>query len=128
MHLEEAEQVSIYEDDFYIGTPVFTKNFFGNGTAYYVGTRSNPAFYATFLKNIFTEAGVHPIMETPEGVEAAVRENEKGSVLFLLNHRSDSTEVVINKNYKNLLTGKNYKKGSCIKIEQKDVLILIEEM
>lgn len=128
MHLEEAEQVSIYEDDFYKGTPVFTKNFFGNGTAYYVGTRSNPTFYTTFLKNIFTEAGVHPIMETPEGVEAAVRENEKGSVLFLLNHRSDSTEVVINKNYKNLLTGKNYKKDSCIKIEQKDVLILHEEI
>ena len=38
MHLETAEALAHYTSDFYAGTPVVTKNRFGNGNVYYVGT------------------------------------------------------------------------------------------
>lgn len=125
MHLEGgAKSISVYEKDFYQGTPVLTKNHYGQGTAYYVGTRSNAEFYRHFLKNIFQEAGVEPVMVTPEGVEAAVRENEKGRTLFLLNHAVDSKQVVLDRNYVDLVSKKEYRAGEKLELKGKDVVIL----
>lgn len=125
MHLEGgAESISVYEKDFYRGTPVLTKNHYGQGTAYYVGTRSNAGFYRHFLKNILKEAGVEPVMMTPEGVEAAVRENEKGRALFLLNHAADSKQVVLDRNYVDLVSKKEYCAGEKVELDGKDVVIL----
>lgn len=125
MHLEGgAKSISVYEKDFYQGTPVLTKNHYGKGTAYYVGTRSNAEFYRHFLKNIFQEARVEPVMVTPEGVEAAVRENEKGRTLFLLNHAVDSKQVVLDRNYVDLVSKKEYRAGEKLELKGKDVVIL----
>lgn len=125
MHLEGgAKSISVYEKDFYQGTPVLTKNHYGQGTAYYVGTRSNAEFYRHFLKNIFQEAGVEPVMVAPEGVEAAVRENEKGRTLFLLNHAADSKQVVLDRNYVDLVSKKEYRAGEKLELNGKDVVIL----
>lgn len=125
MHLEGgAESISVYEKDFYQGTPVLTKNHYGQGAAYYVGTRSNAEFYLHFLKDIFKEAGVEPVLETPSGVEASVRENEKGRTLFLLNHTVDSAKVTLDRDYVNLVSKEEYKAGSGLEIEGKGAIIL----
>ena len=89
MHLEGAESVSLYEEDFYRGTPVITKNQFGEGTAWYIGTRSDRRFYHKLLTDIFRETGVESVMQTPDGVEAAERDNENGKFIFLLNHTNE---------------------------------------
>ena len=124
MHLEDAQEVSEYEKDFYRGTPVLTRNHYGNGTAYYVGTRSDAEFYRHFLRNVFQEAGVMPVMDTPDDVEAAVRVNEKGSTLFLLNHGKESKTVVLDRDCRSLCDGKEYKRGERLELEGKEVVIL----
>lgn len=126
MHLEGAESLGDYQADFYQGMPVLTRNAFGKGTAYYVGTRSNAAFYQAFLHDIFAENGVISVMDTPNGVEAAVRENGKGRTLFLLNHNAESAEVILNKGYTDLLNGDVYQVGDRVTMGKKEVLILKE--
>lgn len=103
LHLQGAGCVSTYQKDFYQGTPVITVNTYGKGKAWYVGTRSSRGFYQTFVNDIIREAGIRGVMETPEGVEAAVRETEKGAVLFLLNHNEKEEEVILEKEYRDLL-------------------------
>ena len=118
------EKISSYKEDFYANTPVITKNFFGKGSEYYVGTRSNDEFYAAFLEDVFKEAGVKSVLTTPEGVEASVRRNEKGEVLFLLNHSKDEQEVTLEDNYLDLLDKDRICKGETIKLEKNGVRLL----
>lgn len=95
LHLEGAVQLdeSGYGSDFYQGFPVITENSFGNGKAYYVATATEEAFYRTFLRELCDKKGIVPVMETPEGVEAASRENENGKFIFLLNHTNEEKIV-----------------------------------
>ena len=127
LHLQGAEGLSFYESDFYAGMPVLTRNQFGKGTAYYVATRSEGAFYKEFLGEICEELGVAPVAETPEGVEATLRENEKGSFLFLLNHNDTVAAVVLEKDGTDLLTEKEYKAGDSIALEKYGVAIIYRE-
>ncbi len=124
MHLEGANEISTYEEDFYQGTPVITKNAFGKGNAYYVGTRSNHEFYDIFLKDVFEEAGIKPVMKTPEGVEASVRRNQKGEVLFLLNHSGEEKKVLLEEDYLDLLGKDRLHKGDFVTLTKNDVKLL----
>lgn len=124
MHLEGAESVSLYEEDFYRGTPVITKNQFGEGTAWYIGTRSDRKFYHKLLTDIFRETGVESVMQTPDGVEAAERDNENGKFIFLLNHTNEEKDILMGDNYTEMITGRGIKTGESIRMNSKDVAIL----
>lgn len=97
LHPEGACQVDEvgYESDFYRGCPVLTRNRFGKGRAYYVASSSSEDFYRRFLEDICKEAKVEPVLETPPGVEAASRVNERGTWIFLLNHTEQAQEVFL---------------------------------
>ena len=41
--LEGAQALATYGEDFYEGTPAVTKNAYGKGTVYYVGTQPEAA-------------------------------------------------------------------------------------
>lgn len=125
IHTEGAEALCGYESDFYAGFPVITKHAYGQGIAYYVATASDDAFYKEFLGDICTEAGVEPLLETPELVEVTSRENGKGRYLFLLNHDEKQTKIVLSKKYRDLLTEKIYDKTPLL-LEKKGVAILQE--
>ena len=127
LHLQGAEALSFYESDFYEGMPVLTRNQFGKGTAYYVATRSEEAFYKEFLGEICEELGVAAVAKTPEGVEATLRENENGSFLFLLNHNDTTASVVLEKDGTDLLTEKQYKAGDSIALEKFGAAIICRE-
>lgn len=121
MHQEHAKALSVYEKDFYQNMPVITKNQFGRGYAYYVGTRSDSGFYHKFLEDIFTEPKVAEAMATPEGVEAAIRVAGDREVLFLMNHNEGSEWVVLNHDYSDLLNGEEYRKGDPVEVGAKGV-------
>ena len=95
LHLEGARQIdaSGYGSDFYQGSPVITEHKLGDGKAYYVATATDEAFYRVFLKELCDVKGILPVMDTPEGVEAASRENEKERFIFLLNHTNETKTV-----------------------------------
>lgn len=123
LHLQGASSLSSYESDFYEGMPVLTCNTFGEGKAYYVATRSDEAFYMDFLRRLCGDLEIMPVIHTPENVEATVRENEKGSFLFLLNH-GEKTEVLLEQAGEDLISQKTYAAGEKIVLEKAGVAIL----
>ena len=50
--------------------------------------------------------------------------NEKGEVLFLLNHSKEEQEVVLEDNYLDLLDKDRIRKGETIKLEKNGVRLL----
>lgn len=124
MHLEGAQALANYEEDFYAGTPAVTVNKYGLGKAYYVGTHSDEMFYQTWMRELFAQTGISPIQHTSAGVEAAVRENAGGRYLFLLNHTAEEKTVVLEESYKDLLNGRTYAKQEEIVLEARGVYLL----
>jgi len=93
IHLEGAESLASYTDDFYAGTPAVTRNVFGEGAAYYLGTRPEERYTKSLLDRVYEEAGVRPTAEVPPGVDAVRRKTEDASFLFLLNHSQEAVEI-----------------------------------
>ena len=63
IHLQGAESLASYTDDFYAGTPAVTRNVFGEGAAYYLGTRPEERYTRSLLQRAWEEAGVRPTAE-----------------------------------------------------------------
>ncbi|MGV2806170.1 beta-galactosidase, partial [Clostridium perfringens] len=78
-----------YGSDFYKGTPVLTKNAFGEGQAYYVASSPDSQFLQAFLANLCEEQGVKPLLNTPAGVEVVERVKDGNSYLFIMNHNAE---------------------------------------
>lgn len=124
MHLEGAEALAEYEDDFYKGMPVLARNAYGEGQAYYVGTRSEEGFYQKFMEDICREQQIWPAAKAPEGVEVTKRVRGQEQYLFFLNHGEGSVWVEAPEGGVELLAGKAYRKGARIELKAKDVAIL----
>jgi beta-galactosidase len=105
IHPEGAETLASYTDDFYAGTPAVTRNVFGEGAAYYLGTRPDESYIRSLLQRVCEEAGVRPTAEVPPGVDAVRRKTEAASFLFLLNHNQEAVEVRLPNPGRDLLTG-----------------------
>lgn len=114
LHPEGAEVLASYEEDFYAGMPVLTEHTYGKGTAYYVAARSDAQFYREFAGEIAGRAGLSPVADTPEDVEAAVRENAAERFLFLLNHAKEERQVSAQEAGTELLSGREVKKGEVL--------------
>ncbi|MNU59678.1 Beta-galactosidase BgaA [compost metagenome] len=95
IHAEGAEVLAEYGEDFYKGMPVLTKNAFGLGSAYYVASSPDASFMKGFMKNLCEEKGIAPLLNTPDGVETALRVKGSSSYLFVLNHNPEEAEVEV---------------------------------
>lgn len=124
LHTEGAETLSSYDRDFYAGMPALTRNRFGKGTAYYVATRSNEAFYHRLIGDLCAEAGIAPIMHTREHIKVTERTNENGNFLFILNHGTQSHDIILNRPGTDILTDKEYRAGDDLILAAKDVAII----
>lgn len=124
IHLEGAEAVATYEEDFYQGTPVITKNTYGKGIAYYIGTSSEADFYQDFTDMVCKEKGVKKEADVPEGIEAVRRKTENGEFLFLLNHTEQTIEFNIQEESVDIITNQKFSCGQKVSLEKKDVMIL----
>jgi beta-galactosidase len=124
LHCEGAEELASYQADFYQGMPVVTKNRFGKGTVYYVGTRSNPEFYRTLITDICKEQGISPVLENAHGLEITERENENQKYIFVLNHQKEKPGTIVLPWDATELLGQNvYKKQTEISVKPREVLI-----
>ncbi len=124
LHTEGAEALAFYENDFYAGMPVLTKNAFGSGFGYYVATRSDDAFYREYLGEICREAEIEPVMDAPDGIEVTRRVNENGTFVFLLNHGEEAQVMAVPFAGCDLLSGNRYAAGEMITLAAKGVLII----
>ncbi len=80
------------------GAPAVTRNAYGDGTAWYTGTRLAEPDLARLLGELCQRAGVRPVLgdaaEIGAGLEAVRRRHaDGGSYLFLLNHGGSAVTV-----------------------------------
>jgi beta-galactosidase len=127
LRTESAEVVASYGNDFYQGTPVVTRNRFGAGEAYYLGSEAEERFLSYFYGTILEKHGITPILDAPEKVEVSARYKNGKRILFVLNHRSEAVTVKLDgKCYHNLFNGERIE-GS-LSLGQYDAAILVEQV
>jgi beta-galactosidase len=108
VHLEGAEALASYQGGFYAGTPAVTRHGFGDGVAYYLGTRPEEPYTKLLLERACREVRVEPPLEVPLGVEVVRRRTGEASFLFALNHGAHSAEVRLDGPVRDLLTGSEH--------------------
>jgi beta-galactosidase len=83
-----------------------TRNRFGKGTGYYVGTVvKEESFYDQLMAEVLQSAKVEAPVTPAAGVEASVREGDGKRLLFLVNHTEEKKTVAVPKGKKELLRG-----------------------
>ena len=97
---------------------------FGEGAAYYLGTRPEQRYTRSLLQRVCQEAGVKPTADVPTGVDAVRRKTEDASFLYLLNHNQEAVEVWLPSPGRDLLTGKEH--DSNLVLDPLEVAILKE--
>lgn len=122
INLEGATALAHYTGGFYAGGPALTRHSFGQGTAYYVGTRPTADALDWLLKRACADAGVSPAYAAPEGVEAIRRQDENTALLYLLNHRDQAVTVTLPEPATDLVTGRSV--AGSLRLEPRDVAIL----
>jgi beta-galactosidase len=104
--LNGAERLASYEHWHLCSYPAATRNQYGKGIGYYVGTVvQEDAFYDALVSSILADAGVSPKVVPPPGVEVSVREGDGKAIVFLLNHNDQPATVPLTKPYLDLLKG-----------------------
>ncbi|MDH6582440.1 beta-galactosidase [Streptomyces sp. SAI-133] len=94
VRLAGAEPVAAYGDGPLTGVPAVTRHTAGDGSAWYLATRPDPATLAALLARICDEAGVRPVLSgLPAGVEAARRTGSDADFLFLIDHGGNGAEI-----------------------------------
>ena len=69
------------------GFAAATRNCYGKGRAYYVGTVvQEESFYDLLIADMLHTAAIRPIVTPPPGVEVSVRQARGRKYLFLINH------------------------------------------
>lgn len=112
MHTEGAEVLAEYADNFYEGMPAVTRNSFGKGCVYYIGTQLEENALDELLEQAVREAGVSPVLSEKTGLEVTVREKEQEKIYFVINFQKEPLplpELFAGK--ENLLTGERLEHG-----------------
>lgn len=82
---EGAETLAAYGGDFYEGTPAVTKNSFGKGTVYYVGTQPDHDGITKILDALTAGADVKPLIPDETELEVDLRTIEGREYWFIIN-------------------------------------------
>ena len=123
IHLEGAESIADYSSDFYAGTPAVTKNCYGKGKVYYIGTRLEESALDKLLENIVREAAVESLVTEQTPLEVTVRKSGEDTYYFLMNFsREEAVVPGMFGGMKNILTGKNVAEQEIMK--PYDVMII----
>ncbi len=85
IHLEGAEALGEYTRDFYAGTPSVTRNRFGNGSVYYIGTQPDKAGLTHILDQAAAESQVHSLIPEASELEISCRESGDTRFYYLIN-------------------------------------------
>ena len=123
MHLEGAECIARYASNFYAEMPAVTRNQFGKGYTYYIGTNMNSDGIAKVLDMAVLAGGVSPVINEATGLEVTCRKAEDCTYYFIFNFKDN---VLPLPNYfdgfKDLLTGETVAGGRMMK--QYDALLI----
>jgi beta-galactosidase len=121
-----AETLATYASEYFAGEAAVTRNAFGHGAVYYIGTVLDERGSQVLMKRVAGDAGIDCELELPDGVEVAIRSSEERRVVFVLNLSREPKEVSLPaRNYVSALSDRRIL-GESIKIEPGGVEILVE--
>jgi beta-galactosidase len=107
IHAGTAQVLATYSDQYFAGSPVLTRNTFGQGTAYYLAARTRDNFLADFYRRLIADAGIDRVIEAdlPAGVTAQRRSDGEHAYVFLMNFNDYPEQVELDQAYTDLLSG-----------------------
>ena len=112
MHLEGAETLGEYAEDFYAGMPAVTRHNYGKGKLYYIGTCMGEDGIAKILSKAAEDAGANPVAGNGNGLEIVKRNGEGKSFYFVMNFKDEELEIPEEfAGKKDLLSGNAVEKG-----------------
>ncbi|NLI61105.1 MAG: beta-galactosidase [Clostridiales bacterium] len=123
MHLEGAESLAEYSSDFYAGMPAITRNQYGRGRVFYIGTNLEEKALDKVLDQVTAEANVSPVIDESTKLEITYRESDTEKMYFIINFVED--EQPLPKFFvgrKDLLSGKELDDSMTLK--QYDVVMI----
>lgn len=83
---ESAEVLAVYGENFYAGKAALTKNSYGKGCVYYMGTVGLPSLCCRLAEMMLQQADIPYVENLPDRVEVTVREGNGRSFTFLFNN------------------------------------------
>ncbi|MBQ6696903.1 MAG: beta-galactosidase [Lachnospiraceae bacterium] len=83
---EGAEILATYDSEFYKGKPAITRNKYGAGRVYYIGTVGEKALYYKLIKEVVAQAGLSFTEGLPDNVELTTRTDGYRTAYFLFNN------------------------------------------
>lgn len=86
---DSAETLYRYGDDFYTGFSAITRNPYGRGRVYYIGTTPEEKVLREIAGEAMAFSGIEPV-ESPDGVEIVTRGSDQ-KVTFVINHNGRET-------------------------------------
>jgi beta-galactosidase len=95
--LKTAIPIGFYDSRFFKGKPVITKNSFGKGTVYYVGSVVDDVVVDNIIKQSLETAAIIPLaISKSEMAELTEVAGEKGKFLFAINYSSQAEQIELN--------------------------------
>ncbi|GLV53513.1 beta-galactosidase [Dictyobacter sp. S3.2.2.5] len=122
VHLEGAQALAVFGQDFYAGWPAITEYHHGLGQSFYVATRPDAAGVDMLINMLQSRLGLRAPLLVPPGVEVTCREG-KLTAYFLLNHLPETQMIMLPEPMRDVLTRRVYEQD--IQLSPLGVAILI---
>jgi beta-galactosidase len=104
---KSAEVKAGYDEWHLLSMAAVTRNSFGKGKGWYVGTiAKEEKFYDELMSSVIKDAGIDAYKGLPVGVEAIYRTGNNKTLLFLINHTEEPKNVPVPSGKTELITGK----------------------
>ena len=86
---EGAESKAQYKSGFYAGMAAVTVNRYGQGQAWYFGTRPDNAAFDRLMDEVVQDSGIKPLIDEPTPLEITCREKAGNRFWFVLNFTAE---------------------------------------
>ena len=103
LHSKGAEVLANYKADFYADTPAVTKNTYGKGNAYYTAFANKGDFFEEFSNALISEHNIAP--DTEIKAEEGISIRKRGNTIFVMNFADTEKQIVLDKEYKDVING-----------------------
>lgn len=95
LEAETAQVLAEYGDRYYSGSAAVTRNYYGAGTVYYIGTVCDRMFYISLAKCMASEKKIFYYDNLPLGVEVTYRQKDEKLWRFVFNNTNKEQKVCI---------------------------------